>query len=154
MEFNFEQSDPIPSEREIVPEGIHRMEIIHAECGPNQWKVCDANPEGLCLKLRLKLDDYKFVFNDIPQHLGWLAKQLGDSIGVVPEDGKINLTPKSITGREVMVEIEHYTSKVGRISAVVKRFLPATKQPQKRKAPHMKSAVALTDEAFPDDVPF
>jgi len=84
MKFAYEASDaPATSsmEREIVPAGIHTMEIRHAEEGPNSWKECDQNPTGECLKLRLSVGDYRFIFDDIPQHLGWRAKQLATAFG-------------------------------------------------------------------------
>lgn len=157
MEFQYEeQTQQAAPERDIVPAGVHVMEIRHAEEGANQWKECDQNPEGMCLKLRLSCGDYKFVFHDIPQHLGWMAKQLADAIGV-SGDGTVSLEPDDLIGREVKVEISHYTSKAGKISSVVKRYLPASSQPKKavpaRRA-RPSSAVAMTTAESDDDIPF
>lgn len=157
MEFTFadEPAASTPAEREIVPAGIHEMEIIHAEEGPNQWKVTDDNPEGMCLKLRLKLADYKFVFHDIPQHLGWMAKRLAAAIGPDPNGESVSLEPDDLIGKVVKVKIDHYTSKAGRLSAVVDKYLPAAapKKPAAKRARNT-SAVALADEKFEDDIPF
>jgi len=157
MEFRFteEQSSPAPTERQIVPAGIHEMEIVHAEEGPNQYKVTEANPEGMCLKLRLKLADYKFVFHDIPQHLGWMAKRLAAAIGPEPDGQTVSLEPDDLIGKVVQVKVDHYTSKVGRLSAVVDKYLPApeSKKPAAKRTRNT-SAVALADEKFDDDIPF
>lgn len=152
-------------ERDIVPAGIWPMTIRHAEEGPNQYKVSDENPDGLCLKLRLATVEgqYKFVFDDIPKHLGWRAKQLAEAVGVIPVGGKIALTPDELVNQVVQVEISHYTSKAGKVSAVVKRYLqaqadkpaaaPAAKQAAK---PVAKRTLAqkITAATPDDDIPF
>lgn len=141
-------------ERDIVPAGIHRMTIRHAEEGPNQYKTADENPDGMCLKLRLATvdGDYKFVFDDIPKHLGWRAKQLAESVGIIPVGGKLAITPDELTGQVVQVEVSHYTSKAGKVSAVVKKYLPAaaaaTAKPKPAKAKQAKV------DLNPDDIPF
>lgn len=141
-------------DREIVPAGVHRMTIRHVEEGPNQYKTSDENPTGLCLKLRLSTaeGDYKFVFDDIPMHLGWRAKQLAEAVGVIPVGGKLSLKPDELLNQVVQVEISHYTSKAGKVSAVVKKYLPAaaagTSKPKSAKAKPAKV------DLYPDDIPF
>ena len=120
----------LPEERTIVPVGTHVATIKKAEEGPNQWKVDDANPDGICLKLRLSIGQHKFVFHDLPKHLPWMAKQLADALGIVPEGNTLRVVPEDIEGREVTVEIVHYTSKSGKVSAVVKKYVPM--QPSQR----------------------
>lgn len=161
MEFvvQDEQMQPVSMEREIVPAGVHEMTIKHAEEGPNEYKVTDENPEGLCLKLRLATGNagHKFVFGDIPKHLGWRAKQLADALGLAPVGGKISLEPESLVGMALTVEVSHYTSKAGKVSAVVKRYVPAqAQQPAKPAAAKSKARTAaarLTSETT-DDIPF
>lgn len=158
MEFAIEQQDQTAiQDREIVPAGVHEMEIRYAEEGPNDWKTSPENPEGLCLKLRLATGNYKFVFDDIPQHLGWRAKQLADALGVSPDGQAISLEPDNLIGRTVRVEVSHYTSKAGRISAVAKRYLPAAQataaKPAKATKPRV-SAVQVANDMSDDDIPF
>jgi hypothetical protein len=123
-----EQSDTVMVERDIVPAGQHRMTIKHCEEGPNQYKTSDENPDGQCIKLRLATVEgqYKFVFDDIPKHLGWRAKQLAEAVGIIPISGRLSLEPDELVGQVVNVEISHYTSKVGKVSAVVKRYVAAS----------------------------
>jgi len=141
-------------ERDIVPAGVHAMKIRHAEEGPNQYKTSDDNPDGLCLKVRLSTveGEYKFVFDDIPKHLGWRAKQLAESVGILPVGSRLALTPDELVGQVVQVEISHYTSKAGKVSAVVKKYLPAaaasTAKPKAGKAKPGKV------DLYPDDIPF
>jgi hypothetical protein len=113
-------------DRPIVPAGVRVMTIIAAEEGPNQYKISDDNPEGTCLKLRLADSNggYRFVFDDLPQQLAWRAVQLAESLGIKPVNGALVLTPGELMNRELAVELSHYTSKAGKISAVVKRYLP------------------------------
>ena len=160
MKFAYEESDtPATSsmEREIVPTGIHTMEIRHAEEGPNSWKECDQNPTGECLKLRLSVGDYRFIFDDIPQHLGWRAKQLADALGVSADGSQVSLEPDDLIGREIKVEVSHYTSKAGKVSAVVKRYVPAgaaSEKPKAKRGPKPSAAVAITTADSDDDIPF
>jgi hypothetical protein len=150
-----EQSQQMSAEREIVPAGVHEMTIKHAEEGPNEYKVTDANPQGLCLKLRLATSsgNHKFVFDDIPKHLGWRAKQLADSIGVAAAGGKVSLDPASLVGATLTAEVSHYTSKSGKVSAVVKRYVAGEAKPQPKARP--KTVAAKITASLPgDDVPF
>jgi len=151
-----EQSQAGMVERDIVPAGQHRMEIRHCEEGPNQYKTSDENPEGQCIKLRLATVDgqYKFVFDDIPKHLGWRAKQLAEALAIVPVGGRLSLNPSELVGQVVSVEISHYTSKVGKVSAVVKRYVPAsavTSAPVKQSRPKPQKVAAAEPS---DDIPF
>jgi hypothetical protein len=151
----------MPEERTLVPAGTHVATIKLAEEGPNQWKVCDENPDGICLKLRLAIGDHKFVFHDIPKHMARMAKQLAEALGVQPENGTLRIVPADVEGREVNVEIVHYTSKAGKLSAVVKKYLPATAKPAavaappaKRQTLPQKAAAVFKAAAGADDIPF
>jgi len=140
-------------DRPIVPAGIHTMTIRSVEEGPNEYKRCDANPDGLCIKLRLSTGAFRFVFDDIPKHLGWRAKQLADAVGIIPVGGRLSLTPDDLADKTICVEISHYTSKAGKVSAVVKRYLPGTAAP----APKAKTAGgtrAALKASGADDIPF
>ena len=152
------QQDSAPAERELVPPGIHEMTIVHCEEGPNEWKTSDTNPEGMCLKLRLSLGQYKFVFDDIPQHLGWRAKQLAAALGTGPDGETLELTPEDLIDQVVRVEVSSYTSKAGKTSSVVKKYLPAAAAAEKpkpaKKAPRVTPAVALASVDDEDDIPF
>jgi len=148
-----EMSQPPMVEREIVPAGLHRMTIKHCEEGPNQYKTSDENPEGQCIKLRLSTVDgmYRFVFDDIPKHLGWRAKQLAEALAIVPVGGRLSLKPEELVGQVVNVEISHYTSKAGKVSAVVKRYVPAESGAAQKKSRPRPQKVAAGPA---DDIPF
>ena len=141
-------------ERPLVPAGAHTLTIRSASEGPNEYKRSDENPEGLCIKLRLASDgNHRFVFDDIPAHLGWRAQQLAAAVGVIPVEGKLTLRPDELEGQKVSVEITHYTSKAGKVSAVVKRYLPATAtpagKPSARPTRGQKILAALPDDEIP-----
>lgn len=151
-----DQSQRSMVERDIVPAGVHTMIVKHVEEGLNQYKVCDQNPDGECLKLRLATvtGNYKFVFDDIPKHLGWRAKQLAEAIGLTSPAAKLSLDPSDLYGLELTVEVSHYNSKAGKVSAVVKRYVPKSAAV----AVHVPKASSLTAKAVvagPDnDIPF
>jgi cell division septation protein DedD len=163
MDFMLDDDMPFASqtmqEREIVPAGIHTMTIVNVEEGPNEYKRSDDNPDGMCIKLRLSTGAFKFVFDDIPKHLAWRAKQLAEAVGIVPVGGKLSLSPDELADKTVAVEVSHYTSKAGKVSAVVKRYLPATAAPAaaapvKRQTLPQKAHAAFKEAAGSDDIPF
>jgi hypothetical protein len=146
-------------DREIVPAGIHTMSIVNVEEGPNEYKRSDDNPEGMCIKLRLSTGGYKFVFDDIPKHLAWRAKQLAEAVGILTVGGKLSLSPEDLADKTVTVEVSHYTSKAGKVSAVVKRYVPATAAPApaapaKRQTLPQKAAATFRANGGADDIPF
>jgi hypothetical protein len=142
-------------ERQIMPAGTHRMVIKFAEEGPNEYKRADDNPEGLCLKLRLSDAEgkFKFVFDDLPKHLGWRAQQLAAAVGITPVDGRLSLTPDELVDQIVRVEVSHYTSKAGKTSAVVKKYLPQQADVPKAAKPRAPAA-KVTASLGSDDIPF
>lgn len=146
-------------DREIVPAGIHTMTIANVEEGPNEYKRSDDNPDGMCIKLRLSTGAYKFVFDDIPKHLAWRAKQLAEAVGILPLGGKLSLSPDDLADKTVTVEVSHYTSKAGKVSSVVKRYVPAAAAPAaalpaKRQTLPQKAAATFKAAAGADDIPF
>lgn len=151
------QTDTVEmGDRPLVPAGTHTLTIRSASEGPNEYKRSDENPEGLCLKLRLSTDgNHKFIFDDIPMHLAWRAQQLASAVGIIPVDGKLTLRPDELEGQKVSVEITHYTSKTGKVSAVVKRYLPATAAKPEAKSVARRTAAQKITAALPnDDIPF
>jgi len=55
------------------------------------------------------------------------------------------------------VEISSYTSKAGKVSSVVKKYLPAADKPKAKaakKPPRVTPAVALASADDEDDIPF
>ena len=148
-----------PEERQIVPEGTHRLTITQAEVGPNQFKTDERNPDGICLQLRLSLDnDHLFVFDDIPKHLPWRGGQLGQALGLQAEGNTLTLSPGIVTGRTVYAVVEHYKSKAGKVSAKVKRYLAPPDRPAEKPAPVARTPAAKVKAASPDigsdDIPF
>lgn len=158
MDFLVEdgQTQAVTYERDIVPAGVHEMTIRSAEDGESEYKRCDINPTGKCLKLKLATvsGSYRFVFHDIPAHLPWMAKQLADALGLQPVNGRLSLDPASISGLNVLAEISHYTSKAGKVSAVVKAYKPRASAAveEKPKARPARPAAAAIPPG--DDIPF
>ena len=147
----------MPEERTIVPVGTHVATIKKAEEGPNQWKTDEtSNPDGICLKLRLAVSNHKFIFHDLPKHQPWLAKQLADALGIMPEGNTLRVVPSEIEGREVTVEVTHYTAKSGNVSAVVKKYVPLASKAAapKRQTLPQKAAATFKAAAGADDIPF
>ena len=160
MDFTIPEEDPMtttPQERDIVPVGTHQMEIKSAEEGTSEWKICDENPNGAVLKVRLATvgGNHQFVFDDIPQHLGWRARQLAEACGGGVAGGTVSLNPDDLVGRVVEVEISHYTAKTsGKTRAVVKKYLPAKPAAASKPAAARTQAAKVTANLDPDHIPF
>jgi hypothetical protein len=162
MRFDMTQDDNAPApvetvDRPLVPPGTHVLTIVHAEEGPNAYKQSDENPEGLCLKLRLGTDGgHKFIFDDIPQHLAWRARQFAAALAIVPAGDALDLVADELAGQKVTVEVVHYTSKVGKVSAVVKKYVAATQTPKAARATSPTAATrrAVLASTPDDDIPF
>lgn len=156
VQFAVQEQTTDTLERPIVPAGVRVMTILAAEEGPNQYKVCDENPQGMCLKLRLTDANggFKFVFDDIPSHLGWRAVQLAEAIGIKAVGGKLVLTPEELIDRQLLVEVSHYTSKAGKVSAVVKKYLPPDESKLSKSAAKRAAAPKAADKLPEDDIPF
>jgi hypothetical protein len=90
----------------------------------------------------------------------WMGKQLADALGIEVEGTTLRIVPEEIQGREVTVEVAHYTSKSGNVSAVVKKYLPATAKPApaappaKRQTLPQKAAATFKANGGADDIPF
>jgi len=144
------------TERQIMPVGKHTMIVKFAEEGPNEYKRSDDNPEGFCLKLRLSdLDGrFKFVFDDLPQSksLAWRAKQLAAAIGIIPHGETLSLTPDDVIGQTIEVELSHYTSKAGKVSATVKRYIERTSDARPKAAAKPRTQAAKVTASLDDDV--
>ena len=82
----------------------------------------------------------------------WKYRQLAEALGIEPVNGRLALTPDDLLNQTVSVEVSHYTSKAGKVSATVKRYVPAAK-PKAAAKPVAKKAAPPADE-FPDDIPF
>ena len=151
-----EQMAAASEERTLVPAGTHQMEIVHAEEGTSEWRRHDEkNPDGACLKLRLSSGNkaHRFVFDDIPRHQPARAVQLSQAVGAAAFGSKVTLDAGELVGQMVTVEVEHYVSKAGKTSAIVKRYGP----PAKAKAPAKRTATQKADAAASggtDDIPF
>jgi hypothetical protein len=159
MDFTIDtapQTDTLDTaDRPLVPAGTHTLTIRSVSEGPNEYKRCDENPEGNCIKLRLASDgNHRFVFDDIPAHLAWRAQQLAAAVGIIAVAGKLTLRPDELEGQKVSVEITHYTSKAGKVSAVVKRYLPAAATPEPRSAARRTNAQKVVAALPDDDIPF
>jgi hypothetical protein len=164
MDWTITEDEPFPAdvhamrpeEREIVPVGTHNAVIKKAEERCVDWKKSDANPSGECLSLRLAVGNFQYVFHDIPNDKHWLARQLADALGIVPENGTLRIVPSEIEGRDVTIDIKHFTNRQGITKADVKAYVPmpvAAKATPPARTPAAK-VKAVSPGIGSDDIPF
>lgn len=158
MDFTISDTTDAPiTERDILPAGTHELVVKHCEEGPNPYKQSDENPDGICLKLRLSDPEgrFRFVFDDIPKHLAWRAQQLAAAVGIQAVGDRLSLTPDELIDQAVTVEISHYTSKAGKTSAVVKKYLTRSGAAKAARASTPRTQAAKVTAALDaDDIPF
>jgi len=147
-----------PEEYDIVPVGTHRLKIVSADVGPNQWKTDEkTNPDGICLKLRLELDaSHKHIYHDLPKHRPYMGAQLAEALGLQADGNTLRVSPDAVIGQVVIAMVEHYTSKAGKVSAVIKKYLPGpvaapAAKPARTPAAKVKAASPAIGS---DDIPF
>jgi hypothetical protein len=118
----FDDHAPAPTARvyATVPEGQAEVEIVAASMGNVPWKVCDANPTGECLRLRLSAgNQYGFMFDDVPTQLDWLFRVIGDAVGLDAAE----VTADRLVGLRATVEVKHFTRRDGTTKAGVSKWL-------------------------------
>jgi hypothetical protein len=59
-----------------------------------------------------------------------------------------------LVGRDVNVEVSHYTAKSGRVSATVKKYLPSPTKGKAAIGPRKSVAQKLTAAMPDDEIPF
>jgi hypothetical protein len=64
------------------------------------------------------------------------------------------LTPDELIDRQVLVEVSHYTSKAGKVSAVVKKYLPPDEAKLSKTAAKRAAATKQATSLPDDDIPF
>lgn len=123
--FSAPQQQPV-RHYDVAPEGQTEVEIVAARVGNVPWKVCDENPSGECLQLRLSPGSaYSFVFADVPAHFKWLHGIVARAVGLEAAD----LVPDQLIGLRATVEIKHFTKRDGTIKANVGKWLPHADAP-------------------------
>jgi hypothetical protein len=119
--FDAPQQPQPKRQYDVAPEGQTEVEIVAARVGIVPWKVCDKNPTGECLQLRLSPGSaYSFVFVDVPAHFKWLHGVVARAVGLDAAD----LVPDQLIGLRATVEIKHFTKRDGTTMAGVGRWLP------------------------------
>lgn len=137
--FDEPAQPPAPATRvyATVPEGQAEIEIVAASMGNVPWKVCDGNPAGECLRLRLSAGHhYGFIFDDVPTHLGWLVRVIGDAVGLAEHE----VVPERLIGLRANVEIKHFTKRDGTTKASVRKWLRHPDSPTRAARPSKPKA--------------
>jgi len=150
MDWKFEDfADEAPAEpqgaaeRQLVPEGVHALEVVRA------------SEEGADLKLALAHPDKQFgwVWANCPRDKDWgarLVSSLAKALGLSPAQWN-ETTTDQLVGRTVAAEIYHKAGNSGRVFVNVRKFAAAEAPPAK---PAGRTRAAKPAAAAPDDIPF
>ena len=113
----------------ILPKGVYTFKITKAEFAADQYKKNEFNKDGMSLKLWLDTcfqSTYnKRIFVTIGVDKPWEINTvvIACNLPAVKKGGSLN--EQSLVDVEIMASIEQYTSKVGKVSNIVKAYLPA-----------------------------
>ena len=112
----------------ILPNGVYTFTITKAEFAADKYKVNEFNKDGMSLKLWLDTEfqgNSKRIFATIgvdkPHQINTVV--IACNLPAVKKGGSLN--EQSLVDVEIMASIEQYTSKVGKVSNIVKAYLPA-----------------------------
>ena len=131
----------------ILENGTYEGKIIKAYWRESEYQIRPNNPLGECLSLWIDINHnglIKRVFSDISIADKTRISQLMDSAGV-------SETPE-LTNKKLNLAVEKYTSKVGKVSNIVKTFLPAKLEP--KTLAKKKSKVEAPFDTDDNHVPF
>ena len=112
----------------ILPKGVYTFKITKAEFAPDQYKKNEFNKDGMSLKLWLDTEfqgNNKRIFATIGVHEPHIINTVVIACNLPPLKRGGSLNEQSLMDVEIMASIEQYTSKVGKVSNIVKAYLPA-----------------------------
>ena len=112
----------------ILPNGVYTFTITKAEFAPDKYKVNEFNKDGMSLKLWLDTEfqgNNKRIFATIGVHEPHIINTVVIACNLPPLKRGGSLNEQSLMDVRVMASIEQYTSKVGKVSNIVKAYLPA-----------------------------
>ena len=112
----------------ILPKGVYTFKITKAEFAADQYKKNEFNKDGMSLKLWLDTEfqgSNKRIFATIgvdkPHEINTVV--IACNLPPVKKGGSLN--EQSLVDAEIKASIDQYTSKVGKVSNIVKAYLPA-----------------------------
>ena len=112
----------------ILPNGVYTFTITKAEFAADKYKVNEFNKDGMSLKLWLDTEfqgNSKRIFATIgvdkPHIINTVV--IACNLPAVKKGGSLN--EQSLVDVIVQAKVEQYTSKVGKVSNIVKAYLPA-----------------------------
>ncbi len=136
----------------ILPNGVYTFTITKAEFAADKYKVNEFNKDGMSLKLWLDTEfqgNSKRIFATIGVDKPHIINTVVIACNLPPLKRGGSLNEQSLMDVRVMASIEQYTSKVGKVSNIVKAYLPA--HPAGHQSGHASPIVAPVDDM---DIPF
>jgi hypothetical protein len=112
----------------ILPNGVYTFTITKAEFAPDKYKINEFNKDGMSLKLWLDTEfqgNNKRIFATIGVDKPWEINNvvLACNLPAVKKGGSVN--EESLVDVIIQAKVEQYTSKVGKVSNIVRQYLPA-----------------------------
>lgn len=157
-QFGTAEDERATGDEQMCPEGTHAATIGWSKVQPKEWAKTKANPDGMCLTVRLDIKKgIKAVFDSIPCDRRGSIESLCRSARVEPPRG--DWDEGDLVGQAVTVETVIAVSKAGRDYVKVAKYkpgpapLPAEVRERANRTPTQK-ADAAASVATHDDIPF
>jgi len=121
------------------------------------YAITEYNQDGLCLSVWIDIPydgQTKRIFDKISVTSPTKLNELRQAVGLQPVLKGGDFEESEILGKEIQLEVDRYTSKAGRVSNIVKRYIkqePIVSKPSKvsksKKVSDVKSAPWGDDDA-------
>lgn len=146
-------------ETPMLPDGTHVGTIGHVSMRNVEWKKSDANPEGLCLNLRVDVTGYQAAWDDIPAQMRNIIEAVCRSCRVHLPAPDEDWDCQTLKGQTVTIETISGISKGGRPYVRISKYRPSNPPlPKELAKPAAVKPKAKAKEPVPtltpDDIPF
>ena len=129
----------------IIDADEYTGNIKKVEWVNSPYSITEYNQDGLCLSVWIDIptnvSQTKRIFDKIAVTSPTKLNELRQAVGLKPVAKGEDFDESEITGRQVEVEIDKYTSKAGKVSNIVKRYIKQT----------LTSSTATTSSSAPWD---
>jgi hypothetical protein len=110
----------------IIDADEYTGKIKKVEWINSPYSITEYNQEGLCLSVWIDIPydgQTKRIFDKISVTSPTKLNELRQAVGLQPVPKGEDFEESEILGREVQLEVDRYTSKAGKVSNIVKRYV-------------------------------
>ena len=111
----------------VIPDGEYRGTVVHSKWITSQYSISQYNPKGTCLSvwvdIKQKNNQTKRLFDKISVTNPTRLNELRSACGLNPIGKNDDFNEDDVLNEHVIVKVIKYTSKVGKISNIIKEYV-------------------------------